>query len=59
MAQLLGWIRESGSLDYAQRYAAQQGERGLRQLAEALSADGDPAAAQILGLARSYVTREA
>ncbi|GAA4015377.1 geranylgeranyl diphosphate synthase CrtE [Deinococcus rubellus] len=60
MAEVLNWLRQSGSLDHAQDYAAQQGERGLALLREALSGAADPAAvANMLGLARSYVTREA
>lgn len=60
LATVLGWLRESGSLDYAQGYAAEEGERGLELLRSALlSLPEQPAAAQILSLVESYVTRHA
>jgi geranylgeranyl diphosphate synthase, type II len=60
IAQILAWLRESGSLAYAQRYADEQGKRGLDLLRSALEGAADPAAAALmLGLAESYVTRQA
>ncbi|WP_161883311.1 polyprenyl synthetase family protein [Deinococcus alpinitundrae] len=60
IAEVLGWLRRSGSLDYAQRAAAQRGEAGLALLQETLSGAANPAAAaKMLSLVRSYVTREA
>ncbi|TSA85620.1 polyprenyl synthetase family protein [Deinococcus detaillensis] len=60
MAQVLDWIRESGSLDYAQQFASEQGRRGLSLLEEALGkAANQTAASQIIDLVQSYVTRQA
>ena len=60
VARILGWLRGSGSLAYAQRYADTQGRRGLELLSRALATAADPqAAAQMLTLAEGYVTREA
>lgn len=59
LATVLGWLRQSGSLDYAQRYAQQEGERGLALLREALAGAPQPRFAdQILQLVEGYVTRE-
>ena len=60
IAQLLEWIRQSGSLTHAQQVAGALGERGLALLQEALAGASDPAAARrIVALAREYVTRQA
>lgn len=60
MAQVLSWIRESGSLEYAQQFALEQGRGGLNLLKEALREAADQtAAAQIVDLVQSYVTRQA
>ena len=60
MTEVLGWLRDSGSLEYAQRSADEYGAAGLTLLAQALEGVSTPAAAaQMLGLARSYVTRQA
>lgn len=60
IARILGWLRGSGSLAYAQEYADAQGQRGLELLRGALADAADPqAAARMLKLAEGYVTREA
>lgn len=60
LAKLLEWLRESGSLDYAQGYAAQEAQRGLSALRGALSSvPNAEAATQIVALVSSYVTRQA
>ena len=60
VARILQWLRDSGSLEYAQRRASILGERGLALLREALSGASNAAAAsRIVELARSYVTRDA
>ncbi len=58
IAEVLGWLRGSGSVAHAQRYADEQGRRGLELLSAALDRN-NPAAAQMLKLAESYVTRRA
>lgn len=59
LAQILTWLRESGSLDYAQDYAQQQGQVGLADLRVALSTVSSPQeAAHILELVERYVTRQ-
>ncbi|AWN22960.1 geranylgeranyl diphosphate synthase [Deinococcus irradiatisoli] len=58
IAEVLRWLRESGSIAYAQRYADEQGQRGLARLSAALG-EGNEAATQMLRLAEGYVTRQA
>lgn len=53
------WLLESGSVAYAQEYAAAEAERGLTLLQEAFSDAPDPAEAQkLLGSLRVLATRE-
>ncbi|WP_420596087.1 polyprenyl synthetase family protein [Deinococcus sp.] len=60
IARILDWLRESGSIDYAQRFADEQGADGLTELRRALMNVAQPeTAAQILQLAEGYVTRRA
>ncbi len=60
IAQLHGWLLESGAVAYAQQVADAQAERGLKLLTLALSAAPDQEAARtILELAEGLAKREA
>lgn len=59
IAQLLGWLLESGSVAYAQKVADTQAERGLALLREALQDAPDQGAVQtILTLAEGLAKRQ-
>lgn len=60
VAQIHGWLLESGSVDYAQRAAQAQAETGLRLLGEVLgAAPGREAARALQDHVRELATREA
>ena len=60
MSELLGWLKSSGAVTYAQRVADEQAETGLALLAHALAdAPNQQAARQILTLAEGLAKRDA
>ncbi|WP_370657333.1 hypothetical protein [Deinococcus sp. KNUC1210] len=60
MSALLGWLKESGAVAYAQQVADDHAGRGLALLTQALvAAPQQQAAAQILALVSGLARREA
>ena len=60
VAQLLGWLRDSGAVQQAQQLADEQAEQGLALLTRALQdAPGQAAAARLLSLMSGLARREA
>lgn len=58
--QLLGWLRDSGSVHYAQAFADQEAQRGLALLQAALGeAPDQEASLQLLNSLRALTRREA
>lgn len=58
--QLLDWLRKSDSIQFAQQYAQQQAEQGLKLLQTALTDAPEQAAAQeLLNIVRVLATRQA